>query len=298
MRHPFRVSLLVAGILAGRAPLGAQSSETEIRRLEQEWALASLHGDTAAFNRLMAPDFRLVLTDGSIEHRAGRLRAFGSGTVRTTALDLSDVRVYVNGDISVVTGLATRKDTAGSHARDFQYRYTRVWQRRAGHWQVKDFQTTTLAPGHMGGVRRPGGGVAGTGGQMQEPPGAISRATAEQQVLALARENQDASRRNDADALERIYAQDYFFTDSRGGTADRRRQLEAVRSGAVVFDTLAVSDERVRVYGDAAVVTFRRRQVAHVSGDPRPRDVRVTDVFARLDGRWQLVAAQVTAIRE
>ena len=107
MRFVVAVPVLVA-LLIHHSPLGAQSTEAEIRGLEQQWALASLHGDTAAFNRLMAPDFRSIRTDGLVMTRVDRLRAFGSGDVRTTALDLSGLNVRVDGNTAIVTGLAPR----------------------------------------------------------------------------------------------------------------------------------------------------------------------------------------------
>lgn len=61
--------------------------------------MASIDNDTAAFNRLMTSDYYLIRSDGIIETRGGRLRAFGSGQVRTTALYISDMLAASSGSV-------------------------------------------------------------------------------------------------------------------------------------------------------------------------------------------------------
>lgn len=106
----------------------------------------------------------------------------------------------------------------------------------------------------------------------------------------------DATRRNDAAALDRIYAAEYHFTTVRGTEADRADQLRAFRSGEMRFDSAAVSERQIRLYDCAAVITGRRDQVATVRGEPRPSAVRFTHTYIWGDGRWRLVASQNTPI--
>ena len=159
---------------------------------------------------------------------------------------------------------------------------TQVFQKKNGEWLNTAFQNTLIQNASV---------------TAQTPALSPASTRAESEVLAVVQDLQRANLHNDADALSRIYADDYIFTNYRGRTADKRKQLESVRSGVLVFDSVTVSDERVRVYGDAAVITFHRHQVAHVSGEPRPGDVRVTDVLVWGSRGWQLVAAQVTPIQ-
>lgn len=106
----------------------------------------------------------------------------------------------------------------------------------------------------------------------------------------------DATRRNDVRVLSRIYAEDYHFTTYRGSTSDKAAQLRAFSTAEMHYDSATVFERRIRVYGDAAVVTGRRRQVATVRGERRPSDVRITRVYIRRNDEWQLVAGQVTPI--
>ena len=134
---------------------GAQSSDVAIRQLEQAWLLASRQNDTAAFSRLLAPEYRGTLVDGRTESREDRLLAFGSGTWRTLSLDFSDVQVRTGGDLAVATGLASRREVLAGQAREFQFYYTRVWQRRGGRWQAVSFQSTPVHPRQTIGRQRP-----------------------------------------------------------------------------------------------------------------------------------------------
>jgi ketosteroid isomerase-like protein len=131
-------------------PIQAPADTATILALEEAWRQASLHNDTAAFNRLMAPDQHAVRTDGVVETRDDRLRAFGSGQVVTKNLEFSDLHVRLAGDIAIVTGLAARADTTNLGARDIKYRYTRIWQRQGGTWRVIEFQSTRVDPGNLG----------------------------------------------------------------------------------------------------------------------------------------------------
>ena len=47
----------------------------------------------------MTSDYYLIESDGIIETRGGRLRAFGSGQVRTIPLDISDMLAASSGSV-------------------------------------------------------------------------------------------------------------------------------------------------------------------------------------------------------
>jgi ketosteroid isomerase-like protein len=67
-------------------------------------------------------------------------------------LELSAMRVRTYGNVAIVTGLATRKDTIDGQARDFQYRYTRVWILTDDSSQCVLMQATTIGP--LGGLSK------------------------------------------------------------------------------------------------------------------------------------------------
>jgi ketosteroid isomerase-like protein len=119
----------------------------------------------------------------------------------------------------------------------------------------------------------------------------------EDEVLAVAREWMDAYRHNDAAALDRILANDYMLTDSRGNRTTKADDLAAARAGSVHYDVYEPSDLRVRLYGDTAILTGKNRLRGTTDGKPFELEITFTDTLSRIDGRWRAVAAHVSRTR-
>lgn len=118
------------------------------------------------------------------------------------------------------------------------------------------------------------------------------------EVLSALRALDSATLRADSAALERLYADDYVFVTYRGTIESKRHQIELIKSGTMRFTERTPSELNVRLFGeDMAVVVYRRHQQATVAGAARPSDVRVTGVWLKRGGRWQIVSGQVTPIQ-
>jgi ketosteroid isomerase-like protein len=66
-----------------------------------------------------------------------------------------------------------------------------------------------------------------------------------------------AFQRNDAAALDRLWADDYVFINPSGQKLDKAKRLALFRSGRFRYDALQVEELTVRVHGTAAVVTYK-----------------------------------------
>ena len=130
--------------------------------------------------------------------------------------------------------------------------------------------------------------------QKSTEPSQASRA--DKEVLVVFHRIMDAIGKNDGDALVRDLGPDYQYISFKGAVLDRAQLLATYHAGRTRADSLAISEERVRVYGDVAILTFRRYQVSRFNGDQSPADVRMTHVYARRKGRWELVSSQVTPV--
>jgi uncharacterized protein (TIGR02246 family) len=121
-------------------------------------------------------------------------------------------------------------------------------------------------------------------------------APAETEAAAVAAVLQAACRAYqaaDADALERLLAEDYTLTDSRGEVITRAQDIAEVRTGAVRYALFENRDMRVRIHGNAAIVTGR----THIESTPGKRLVfQFTDTLIRRDGRWLVAASHATRI--
>jgi hypothetical protein len=114
-------------------------------------------------------------------------------------------------------------------------------------------------------------------------------------ILALEAKFWQAAMTFDADAMKGIYADD-FTAFSERGRSDKAANVEAtkqLRSANPKFRDVEI----VRLYQDAAVITYRV-DVDALTRDGavviRVRDSRMSNGWARRDGRWVLVFSQMT----
>ena len=104
----------------------------------------------------------------------------------------------------------------------------------------------------------------------------------------------------DTTALDRIWADDYFFTNAKGELVTKAQRLANLKSGATAFDSIDVYDDEtaMHVYGDVVVVGSRVALKARYGGEATSGDFRSLHVWVKRAGRWQMVANQLTRIAQ
>lgn len=123
-----------------------------------------------------------------------------------------------------------------------------------------------------------------------------STTNAEQEVTQLTDQYIAALKSKDAAALQRIWGDDLTFINPGGGVLTKAQRLADIQSGANRFDSLETSDRTVRVYGDVAVMTSLTTMKGQYGGQDASGQYRVTNVFAKRGGEWQIVSLQMTPI--
>lgn len=112
-----------------------------------------------------------------------------------------------------------------------------------------------------------------------------------QQILAKAWVARDRA------TIERIIAPEWTSTGPDGTITTRAQVLADVfERGIHRIQQVDIDNVRVRVFGDAAVVTGRTHGVGSVSGTSYDVRIRFTDVFVRLGSRWQAVASHASLL--
>lgn len=94
---------------------------------------------------------------------------------------------------------------------------------------------------------------------------------------------------SDVRRFDEILADDFLCGNSDGTLLDRSAFLAHTAHPATISE-LEAHDVNVRLLGDIAIVHAR---TTFTGPDGRPGASRYTDVWARRDGRWLAVAAQV-----
>ncbi len=121
----------------------------------------------------------------------------------------------------------------------------------------------------------------------------------ESDVLAAERQFFASLIAADGPALERLLADDFVLIDvMRGAEISKQDLVAALGAGQVRFDGIEATDARVRMYGDAAVVTGRTEMRIRFGLDSATVRSRYTHVFVRQDNEWRFVSAQGTPIAE
>ncbi len=113
-------------------------------------------------------------------------------------------------------------------------------------------------------------------------------------IMQLEREWADAVKRGDTEWMERHYAPEYTWTSPEGTVNDRKADIADAKH--YTFDSLDVSDTRVQVIGDTAVVTGVTTLKGKYKGQDFSGRYRFTDTFVRRDGRWLIMASQYTRV--
>ncbi|MGH2530840.1 MAG: nuclear transport factor 2 family protein [Thermomicrobiales bacterium] len=95
---------------------------------------------------------------------------------------------------------------------------------------------------------------------------------------------------SDVRRFDEILADDFLCTSSDGSLLDRSAFLEHTAHPATISN-LEAHDVDVRLMGDVAIIHAR---TTFSGPDGRPGASRYTDVWARRNGRWVAVSAQIT----
>ena len=135
----FMLALAVVAV-APPTPAVVDPAVAEITQLEEQWGQAFVTRDFAFIERIVAPEYRLVVAspDGkySITRRAEWMKsgqAFKSYAFAVETVDINRV-----GDTAVASaqGMWTVSRKAGEAPRSTRFFVTDTWVRRGGRWQV------------------------------------------------------------------------------------------------------------------------------------------------------------------
>ena len=144
MRPSWIATLLL--IVSFAAPGAAQQrDEALLAGLMQDWARALVSRDTATLHRIMAPDYLVTASDGSVLGREQDLEPVVTGRIVFQSAAVDSIRVRIFGTTGVVTGVGSFQVSVGERPkRPIRERFTEVFVKRHGVWQVAASASTAL----------------------------------------------------------------------------------------------------------------------------------------------------------
>jgi ketosteroid isomerase-like protein len=134
--------------LASLLSVGPQNSSTatELIALESRFSQALVSGDWKAVEQIEADDLLFTNADGSVTRKADDVNSLRSADAKFEAIDMSDRDVLDLRDVVVVTGKLVEKGRYKGLDISGTYRFTDVWARKNGKWQLVRGQEALLPP--------------------------------------------------------------------------------------------------------------------------------------------------------
>ena len=116
-----------------------EKTKAELVQLERDIGAANVRRDAAFFERVEADEFVFTDSGGGLTTKAedvAGVKAPPNPDARLLAYDVDDVQVRLYGDAAVVTGRVTTRQLVKGEERTGRSRFTDVFVRRDGRWQL------------------------------------------------------------------------------------------------------------------------------------------------------------------
>jgi ketosteroid isomerase-like protein len=135
--------VVIAG--PGVARAAAQPPDaTEVERVENARLDAMFKGDIDAVAAVIADEFILTSANGQVSDRTQYLARLRAAQGPRPQLLHDEVKVQVFGDAAIITGRS--RSVVNGEERPGRVRYTHVYVRRNGAWQMVAMHVSTIGP--------------------------------------------------------------------------------------------------------------------------------------------------------
>jgi ketosteroid isomerase-like protein len=121
-----------------------------------------------------------------------------------------------------------------------------------------------------------------------------SPAEVEKIVARLDTEYQAAVKANDAATMDRILADDFVLITGRGKTFNKADLLKEARDKTTIYEHQEELEQKVRVWGDTAVVTALLWIKGTTDGKTSDRKLWFSDTYVRTPKGWRYVFGQAS----
>src|SRR5881398_702010 len=121
-------------------------------------------------------------------------------------------------------------------------------------------------------------------------------ASVEEELKKLETDRAAAAVKGDVATLEKQTSDDYTFINLYGQMSDKSQMVDNFRTGRTKLTSNEVSEMKVRVYGNTAVITGKADIAGTMAGKDTKGQIMFTRVYVKKGGSWQSVAFQQTLV--
>jgi hypothetical protein len=100
--------------------------------------------------------------------------------------------------------------------------------------------------------------------------------------------------RQDVASLDTLLDDELDYIHTGGDLQSRQQFIDMIRKQTLVYQSIAPSRVRVRVYEGLALATGRAQMRVRAGSGVSTFDIRFTEVYVRRGGRWLLTAWEAT----
>ncbi len=116
-----------------------------VREAEKQWNQARLQNDVEALDRLLSEDCVFMHADGKLETKAHYIADVKSNDRKYEYINEDEISVRVYGDAAVLTGRIRSKGHLREQPLGGDLRFTRVYVKRQGRWQMVASHSSSIA---------------------------------------------------------------------------------------------------------------------------------------------------------
>jgi len=128
------VSFIMISAMAIAQQKGSRD-EADLLALEEKWDIASMKGDAAALELILAEKFVSTTPEGKLRTKSEVLDRLKSGAVKYQSSKVDDMKPSVFGDAAIVTGRWKGKYVENGKTIDARERFTDTFVRQKGQWK-------------------------------------------------------------------------------------------------------------------------------------------------------------------
>ena len=118
--------------------------------------------------------------------------------------------------------------------------------------------------------------------------------SSEKEILSLEEKRYAAMTGGDFAALEALLHDQLLYTHSSGLTDTKSSWLEALKSGKTRYKSAKITEQKVRLLGEVALVTGKGHIEAEINGQPRTIRLIFLNAWTRTPKGWKFIAWQST----
>jgi ketosteroid isomerase-like protein len=119
-----------------------------------------------------------------------------------------------------------------------------------------------------------------------------------QQLTKLKKQWSEAEVNRDVGFLDKLYANDLEIGTSQGDVLTKEEMMARVKDPDHKWDQVDSDHVQVRVYGNVAVMTDQTTVRGVDKGKPFGGLYRFVRIFVKQQGRWRVVLAQATPLKQ